>query len=231
MFYISIETSTSVCSAALLNNTECVTEHIDYSGQNHAKLLPLFVEQLLDEVKKRQIKLDAIALSQGPGSYTGLRIGTALAKGLCYGMNIPLIAIDTLRLMTANVLYSSEKTLFDNSLLCPMIDARRMEVYTALYDANLNKISPTEAKIIDQESFAEQLKEHKICFFGSGADKCRDIITDANAVFVPNIVPKASDMGALATEAFDNKQFADVAYFDPFYLKEFQATIAKNKIF
>lgn len=231
MFYIAIETSTTVCSAALLEDNKCLNEQIDYSGQNHAKLLPLFIDQILKEVKNKDIKLDAIALSQGPGSYTGLRIGTALAKGLCYGMQIPLIAIDTLQLLCANVIYSNEVSVFDNAILCPMIDARRMEVYTALFDNQLNKISGAEAKIIDETAFTEELEGHKIYFFGNGADKCRSLITHPNAIFISNIVPQAKDMGILATEAYKKQQFADVAYFDPFYLKEFQATIAKNKIF
>ena len=229
MNFLSIETSTSVCSAALLANEECIKTLIDTSGQNHARLLPLFVSEILDEAKHNNLTIDAIALSQGPGSYTGLRIGTAMAKGLCYGHNIPLLAIDTLQLMAFTARNAINPD--NDTILCPMIDARRMEVYTALYDNKLLQLRETTAQIITTDSFADLLEKQKICFFGNGATKCKDIITSDNAIFLDNIVPQASDMGHIALTMYNNKRFADLAYFDPFYLKEFQATVAKNKIF
>ena len=229
MNIVAIETSTTVCSAALFVDGQCVKSLVDTSGQNHARQLPLFVSQLLDESRAMNLHIDAVALSQGPGSYTGLRIGTALAKGLCYGHNIPLIAIDTLQLMAFS---ASRKIVIEPEvLLCPMIDARRMEVYTALYDNNLQPVTQVEAKIIGADSFADILAKRKVYFFGNGADKCKGILTVHNAVFIDGITPLAEDMSFLAKKLYDAREFADVAYFDPFYLKEFQATVAKNKVF
>ena len=232
MYSIAIETSTSVCSAALLHDAECLMFFVDRMGQNHARQLPLFVDDLLNEVRRQAISLDAVVLSQGPGSYTGLRIGTALAKGLCYGYGIPLIAVDTLQLMACSAL-KKLGAIEQDCLLNPMIDARRMEVYEGLYDSTLQRVGDVEARIIDAE-YADDIVAQRGCkkifVFGNGSDKCKGVIDADRVVFVDDIVPLASDTGRLAVEAYENKQFADVAYFDPFYLKEFQATIAKNKV-
>jgi tRNA threonylcarbamoyladenosine biosynthesis protein TsaB len=190
------------------------------TGANHASELPVFIEQLLATARANQWQIDAVALSEGPGSYTGLRIGTSIAKGLCYGMNIPLIPINTLQILCQSV-DNRHLTGGTNVIYCPMIDARRMEVYTALYDANtLNPITEVTAQVINNQSFSEELKVNKICYFGNGADKCQSVITSPNAMFIPNIVPQASFMGLLAerSAALDVKQ---MAYYEPFYLKEF----------
>lgn len=222
MTILSIETSTNCCSAAIAINGHTVANRETLAGANHASDLPLFIQSLLDEAKSQNWTLDAVALSQGPGSYTGLRIGASLAKGLCYGLNIPLIPIDTLQLLCAAASTLLPSSLTSTPILCPMLDARRMEVYTAFYTTALEKTKDVEAKIIDQDSFAQELSEHTIYFFGNGADKCKTTITSTNAHFIDNILPQAKYMGALAEEAhqLDIKQ---VAYYEPFYLKEFVA--------
>jgi tRNA threonylcarbamoyladenosine biosynthesis protein TsaB len=169
-------------------------------------------------------------VSAGPGSYTGLRIGTSVAKGICFALDIPLIAVDTLTTMSQAVLASGVEV-GDDTLLCPMIDARRMEVYTALHDKRLKTIEETNAKIIDEDSFADVLEKNRVLFFGNGAAKCKDVIKSSNAVFVDNIFPLAANMSPLAEKAFIENDFVDVAYFEPFYLKSFVATISKKKFF
>lgn len=220
MNILCIETSTSCCSAAICIDGVAVASKENLAGANHASELPVFVEQLLAEARANQWHLDAVALSQGPGSYTGLRIGTSIAKGLCYGMNIPLIPVDTLQIL-CNSVDNQYLTSDTNTMYCPMIDARRMEVYTALYETStLNPLTKVTAQVIDEQSFAEELKVNKMYYFGSGADKCQSVITSSNATFIPNIVPQASFMGLLAEKAaaLDVKQ---MAYYEPFYLKEF----------
>lgn len=223
MTILNIETSTTCCSAAITINGSAVASRANLEGANHASELPVFIEQLLGEAHQQGWTLDAVALSQGPGSYTGLRIGASIAKGVCYGLNIPLIAIDTLQVLCA----SAQATTFieKDILLCPMIDARRMEVYTALYQANnLQHISEVEAKIIDEQTFEDVLNKTKVCFFGNGANKCKEVIHSDNAIFIDKIVPNAQYMGQLAeqqkTKMLDIKQ---VAYYEPYYLKEFVA--------
>ena len=218
MTILCIETSTNCCSAAIAINGEAKAIRANLTGANHASELPLFVEELMNEARANSWTIDAVALSQGPGSYTGLRIGASLAKGLCYGLNIPLIPVDTLQILCAAAL---AQQLPQDAVLCPMIDARRMEVYTALYNTDtLNPHTKVTAQVIDEQSFAEELKTNTIYYFGNGADKCQSVITSPNAVFIPNIVPQASFMGLLAEKAvaLDVKQ---MAYYEPFYLKEF----------
>lgn len=229
MLILHIETSTSVCSVALSENGVCLLQKINAEGQNHAKLLSLFIDEILTLVKKEGKKIDAVSISQGPGSYTGLRIGTATAKGLCYGMDIPLIAIDTLQIMAHGAMRTEQ--IPENALLCPMIDARRMEVYNAFYTAKLERVGNVEATIVDENTFADQLQANAIYFCGNGADKCQHIILHENARFVAGINPEAIDMIALAEAKYAAKDFADIAYFDPFYLKEFQATVSKKNLF
>ena len=171
----------------------------------------------------RDIK--AVAVSAGPGSYTGLRIGTSTAKGLCYALDIPLIDIDTLAAMSHGM-----SRYYKDSLLCPMIDARRMEVYCQVVDSGMEVIEPTQAKIIDDSSYSELLKEHKVVFFGNGSDKCRQVITHDNAHFVSNIIPSAVPLGELAWHKFMSEHFEDVAYFEPEYLKEYQVIKPKKLI-
>lgn len=223
-----IETATSVCSVAVSLNGKVIFLKEEITGPSHAQVLGSFVKEAVDELQKLSLKPDAVAVSCGPGSYTGLRIGVSEAKGLCYGWNIPLIAIETLTIMAAGVI--RKRLAGDNTLLCPMIDARRMEVYDAIFDPNLAKIKEVSADIIDENSFAEYLSENKIVFFGDGSDKCKSALTHVNASFIDSVHPHAEDMVLLAEEALRNDNFVDVAYFEPFYLKEFVATTPKNKV-
>ena len=226
MTILNIETSTSCCSAAITIEGNVVAHRENLSGANHASELPVFIEQLLAEAKANDWQLDAVALSEGPGSYTGLRIGASTAKGICYGLNIPLIPIDTLQILCAAV-QAKLNIQKENALLCPMIDARRMEVYTALYQSNtLLRLGGIEAKIIDSNAFMEPLAQQDIYFFGNGSAKCCEVITSKNAHFIEDIVPSASYMGILAEALAQKNQLLDVkqmAYYEPFYLKEFVA--------
>ncbi|MFR9166259.1 MAG: tRNA (adenosine(37)-N6)-threonylcarbamoyltransferase complex dimerization subunit type 1 TsaB [Dysgonomonas sp.] len=225
-----IETATTVCSVALSVNEDVVFEQVETNGPSHATTLGVFVDNAIKFSRENNYILDAVAVSCGPGSYTGLRIGVSEAKGVCFGLNIPLIAVNTLQLMASGVV---QRGLLpdEDILLCPMIDARRMEVYSAFYDKNLNIIREVRADIVDSESYTEYLDKNKVLFFGNGSEKCRDIINHKNATFLKNIYPLANEMVSLANESFNKQDFADVAYFEPFYLKEFVATTPKNKIF
>ena len=226
---LNIDTSTTVCSVALSAGGECLSMRKDESGNNHSRVIGVFTQQLLQEADSNGWKVAAVALSQGPGSYTGLRIGTSFAKGLCYGMDIPLIAIPTLKIMAWAVAQRLKaEGVHTDALLCPMIDARRMEVYSAVYDMELNEAEAVSAKIIDQESFSDLLANRKIYFFGNGSNKCKDAITSHNATFIDGVNPLATDMAVMAHEAYNKKEFADVAYFEPFYLKDFIATKPKR---
>ena len=224
---LHIETATKVCSCALSSDNKLLFNKVSYTEQSHAKLLGSFTEEAIHFARLNNIQINAISVSSGPGSYTGLRIGVSEAKGLAYGLGIKFIATPTLKLLASMV---AEKVESD-TLLCPMIDARRMEVYTSIYDKSLNTIEATSAKIIDDESFLNLLPNHKIAFFGDGAFKCKDIITHPNAIFIPDIHPLASGMIDLSLSAFKANNFEDIAYFEPFYLKDFVATKPKNKVF
>ena len=223
---LSIETATTVCSAALLQDGNPVINKENHQGQSHATLLGVYVQQIMEHVRENKIKLDAIAVSSGPGSYTGLRIGISEAKGLSYGLDIPIIAIPTHLIMASMMKDKVE----DGTLLCPMIDARRMEVYSTIYDTSLNVIRKTSADIIESESYNNLLTKHKIVFLGNGAEKCKNIISHPNAQFINDIHPLASEMGVAAEKAYKEKDFVSSAYFEPFYLKEFVATTPKNKL-
>lgn len=225
---IHIETATNVCSVAVSKGQELIYYKEDIEGPSHAKLLGVFVEEAIKVTKTKGLKLDAVAVSGGPGSYTGLRIGVSEAKGIAYGLSIPLIAIETLKVMAYQV---TKKDGFDSStLLCPMIDARRMEVYDSIFDGNLTKVKETAADIVDESTFSCLLEQNKVAFFGNGADKCKDVISSPNAIFIENIYPCAQNMVELALNAYNRKDFVDVAYYEPFYLKEFVATTPKNKV-
>ena len=228
MTILCIETSTQVCSAAVTIGGVPIAEGVCREGANHAQMLPVFVEELLAEVKEKGLRIEAVALSEGPGSYTGLRIGVSVAKGLCFGAGIPLISVPTLSLLAATALRKMNGA--TDYRYCAMIDARRMEVYAALFDASLQPVRAAMADVVDAQTYANYLSEGKVCFFGDGAAKCQSVITDTNAYFLPDIYPLAAEMASLSAQAFAEKRFEDVAYFEPFYLKEFQATIAKNKV-
>lgn len=223
MTILNIETSTTCCSAAITIDGKPVVSVEQLANANHASQLPVFIQQLLHEANVNDWHLDAVALSQGPGSYTGLRIGASTAKGICYGLNIPLIPVDTLQVLCASV---PSGVLPDNALLCPMLDARRMEVYTALYQqqgTQLSTISEVQAMIIDADAFAQTLAQQPVYFFGNGAAKCQSVITHPNAHFVDNVVPQAQCMGLLAEMQPNSLDVKQMAYYEPFYLKEFVA--------
>lgn len=225
---LNIETSTTVCSVSISENGTCKCFRENFNGNNHSELIGVFVQEVLSEAGLKPQDLDAVALSIGPGSYTGLRIGTSFAKGLCYGTDIPLITIPTLKIIAQNA--KEKYNIEDDALLCPMIDARRMEVYCCVYDSKLNEVHATEPQIIDENSFADILKDKKVYFFGNGAAKCKQYITSENAIFLDEVYPLATSMIALSEGAFAGKDFADVAYFEPFYLKAAHVTMPKNKL-
>ena len=225
---LQIETATQTCSITLAQNGN-VLKTIQKTERNiHASHITLFIDDIMKQSGKIFNDLDAVAVSMGPGSYTGLRIGVSTAKGLCYALDRPLIAINTLEAMTAGF----KQKCFSvnaNTLFCPMIDARRMEVYYSIFDNQLNIIEETAAKIIDQESFRELLKENKIFFFGDGAAKCEDVLgINANVRLIDDYLCNANDLTFLALEKFNAKDFVDVAYFEPFYLKDFVAGKKSN---
>ncbi len=223
---LNIETSTNVCSVAVSQGGVCQFKRVDNSGPNHAVALGVFVDEALSFVDSRAIPLDAVAVSCGPGSYTGLRIGVSMAKGICYGRGLKLIAVPTLELMAVPVLLEHE--LDDETLLCPMLDARRMEVYAGIYDRALHEVRPVQADVVDGDTYREYLDKGKVCFFGNGACKCVDTINHPNAVLVKGIEPLAEYMFPLAEKRMAEGRFEDVAYFVPFYLKDFVAKTPKK---
>lgn len=223
---LHVETSTRVCSVAVTEDGAVLFEKTDLNGPSHAVQLGVFVDEALSYIDNHGIPFDAVAVSCGPGSYTGLRIGVSMAKGICYGRELKLIAIPTLEVLCVPVLLYHD--LPDDALLCPMIDARRMEVYAAIYDRALHAVRPIGADIVDENSYLEYLEQHPVYFFGDGASKCREKITHPNAHFLPDIVPLAKYMGPLAEKAVAEERYEDVAYFEPFYLKEFVASKPKK---
>lgn len=227
---LAIETSTKICSIALSEGGKVIFERINTAGISHASHLGVFVFDVTNFAKNNHLKIDAIAVSSGPGSYTGLRIGISEAKGLCYGLGIPLIAIPTLKLLASQILHRVPDGLHPASLFCPMIDARRMEVYAAIYDQKLNEIRTVRADIVDEDTYQEYLENDRVVFFGEGAGKCKSVIQSPNAFFEDDVYPEAKNMISLAEKALRDENFVDVAYFEPFYLKEFQTTVAKNKL-
>lgn len=224
---LNIETSTNVCSVALSQDGVCLYEDVNMEGPSHAQVLAGYVKNAVSFADSHAIPIDAIAISKGSGSYTGLRIGVSEAKGVAYGRDAKLLSVPTLKLLTVPILLGHDE-LPEDALLCPMIDARRMEVYCALYDRALNEVVQTQALVIDSDSFKEYLDKQPIYFMGNGADKCVETIQHPNAHFIKNIVPRAKNMIPLAEMAMAKEQFEDVAYFEPFYLKEFVATKSKK---
>ena len=215
---LAIETTTKNCSVALFQDGKELSCHEKLSQDyTHAEKLTVYIQELMKQIKLSFNDLDAIAISQGPGSYTGLRIGTSVAKGLCYSLEIPLISIPTLKGMAYQASVSEEYDLF-----CPMLDARRMEVFAAIYDKDNQEIRAVEADIVHKETYDDYL-HNKILFFGDGALKCREVISHKNAHFLNDIYPSARNVGVLANDKFIKKDFEDIAYFEPFYLKDFVA--------
>lgn len=225
---LHIETSAKNCSLALSQDGQLLFDKVDTAGSAHSVQLGLFVDEALKVAEAMGLKLDAVAVSSGPGSYTGLRIGVSMAKGICYALNIPLISVPTLDLLADEVVRT--KALSENARICPLVDARRMEVYTAVYDSKGVVLQSVSAIIVDETTFQAELENHPICFVGDGAEKCRTIIGSENAEFDGQIVPLASSMLPLAEKRYREQQFEDVAYFEPFYLKDFVATVSKKSL-
>jgi tRNA threonylcarbamoyladenosine biosynthesis protein TsaB len=223
---LGIETGGDNCSVALSKGGRVVALK-ESAGREHSRYLSVFIDDIFKDSGLSYSDIDAVAVSKGPGSYTGLRIGVATAKGICYGTGKPLIAISSL-LSLASICSDALAPVSSRLIYCPMIDARRLEVYTAMFDLSLKQLSDTEAMIISENSFAEILSTQKICFFGSGAKKCKEIITSPNAVFA-EVEHSASGLVRPAVKAFLNKQFEDTAYFEPLYLKNFLVTEKKKK--
>ena len=221
---LCLETATPVCSVAL-NDGCCTIGLRETEGQNaHSEKITNFIREVMETAKIDYRQLDAVAVSKGPGSYTGLRIGVSTAKGICYAADLPLMAIDTLEAMAHGMKAKLGSQITENDLLIPMIDARRMEVYAAIFDANLNKINDTEAMVIDENSFADLRKDHRIWLFGDGAPKLATLFeNEPNVCIIDGFKPSAAYMRLLAEKALKERQFVDVAYFEPFYLKDFIA--------
>ncbi len=225
---LNLDTSTEVCSVAVSVDGGCIWHEEDATGPNHAERLGAFVDEALSFIDSHAIPLDYVAVSSGPGSYTGLRIGVSMAKGICYGHDVPLIAVPTLELLTVPILLGRIE-IEDDALLCPMIDARRMEVYAAIYDRALREVRPTGADVVDADTYRSYLDEHPVYFFGNGAAKCMETIQHPNAHFIKGIIPQAKYMFPLAEKRIAQERFEDVAYFVPFYLKDFVAGKPKGK--
>jgi len=224
---LQIETATQVCSAAVSVHGETIALKEEMASNIHASSLTLFIDEVMKQAGLAYADLDAIAVSQGPGSYTGLRIGVSTAKGLCFALDKPLIAISTLSMMAEGFLKGHPGY---DGLVCPMIDARRMEVYCAVFDAELGLLQAVSAKIIDETSFADVLSDRKITFIGDGAMKCSPLLAHENAVFSDENYNSARYMTQLATLDYQHGRFEDVAYFEPFYLKDFVLTTPKKKV-
>ena len=223
-----IETSTALCSTALAENGTIISYRESSAPKAHASLTAVFIDDMLKENGISIADCDAVCVSMGPGSYTGLRVGVSTAKGLCFGSGKPLMAVGTLNTLVAQAI--AEGLVPEGCrYIIPMIDARRMEVYTAVFTPDCQQITETEPVIVDENSFASQLEEGKVLFIGDGAGKCADVIKHPNASFV-QCWPKADAMLMPALEEYKEKRFKDVAYFEPFYLKEFVATVSKKKM-
>ena len=226
---LNIETSTEVCSVALTSDGMVLEHREDYEGRNHALLLSGFIEEMMQYATPRGIKIDAVAVSIGPGSYTGLRIGLSEAKGLCFGLDVPLIGIDTLKILVVATMFGNY--IDENSYYVPMIDARRMEVFAGVYDSALQEVMQARPVILTPDSFSEYLGQgRKLVFVGNGAEKAANLIKHPDVVYIPGVKPAAVDMLALSEMAFRKGDFIDIAYSTPNYLKEFQATTPKKKI-
>jgi len=224
---LNIETTTFICSVALSKNGEAISLKENKQNLQHGRLLTVFINQILKENKIQAIDLDAVAISAGPGSFTGLRIGTAVAKGFCYATGIPLIAINTLEALVQAVIpiYKNEK----NTLFCPIINLRGVEIHAALFNKNNQLILEPSIIQLHKESFSSFLKKHKIYFFGTGFGKCKQFLTThSNAKFLPNINASAAYMSELSEKTFNQKKFQDIAYFSPNYLKDFVPTKPKK---
>lgn len=226
---ISIETSADVCSVALSSDGFILLHFEEWESHNHAARLSGFLSECMEHLRRHDMHLDAVAVSMGPGSYTGLRIGLSEAKGLAYSLGVPLIGVDTLKLLVTHVMFAGAE-LPDGTLYCPMVDARRMEVFTGVYDIALDEVTAPGPMILDKTSLAGILDHNHVAIFGSGSDKAVDVIRHPNALYISGVVPLATDMVALAEKAWHSKDFLDLAYSTPNYLKAFQGTQPKARI-
>ncbi len=225
---LQIETATASCSVALARDGVVLAVKQVNQRNIHAEVITLFIDELINAAGVNYADLDAIAVSCGPGSYTGLRIGVSTAKGLCFALDKPLIAIETLDAMAYGITSRGEYLKDDDTLLCPMIDARRLEVFTAIFRTNGDRVTKTSAEIINENSFSDLLKNKKMLFFGDGAEKCRAILGgNPNALFFPGFINSAVDLTALTAKKFSNRGFENVGYFEPYYLKDFIAGKSK----
>ena len=212
---LNIETTTTNCSVSLSKKGETLVLKEDYNlNYSHAESLHVFIDEVFKSTKIDLSKIDAIAVSKGPGSYTGLRIGVSAAKGLCYALGKPLISVSTLESL-------SHQIKIDQGYIVPMLDARRMEIYSSVFESNHNQIREIRAEILDESSFSEYLKKGKVYFTGNGVEKAKTVLTNANAIFIENKLPSANNMANLAYQKYLNNDFEDVAYFEPYYLKDF----------
>ena len=230
---LCIETGTDICSVGIARDGEIVSMLESDEGRDHARKVGVFVDELLRTTGIAPDEIDAVAVGKGPGSYTGLRIGVSFAKGLCYGLQKPLIAVGSLDALTAVAREDYEAGIVDvenweQARLCPMVDARRMEVYAQVFDSAGAPLTDVAAEVVNDESFAEWRKEGNFVIFGNGAAKCTEVLTDATLI---NIVPSVRGIAPLAQKAFDEGRFEDIAYFEPFYLKDFVVTASKKKLF
>lgn len=230
---LCIETGTDICSVGIVSNGELISLRESDSGRDHAKKVAVFVDELLSENNIDPQQIDAVAVGEGPGSYTGLRIGVSFAKGLCYGLGKPLIAVSSLAALTAVAIEDYKAGIldiedWDSALLCPMIDARRMEVYTQVFDSKANPLNDVTAEVVDENTLAElRAKTENFVIFGSGAAKCAEVL----GAKLIEITPSVRGMAAIAEKKYTNGDFADVAYFEPYYLKDFVVTTSKKKLF
>ena len=224
MTILCIETSTSVCSAAICKDGVPVKQCINYEGSNHARLLPLYIEELLSFAREQALSINAVALSEGPGSYTGFRIGASTAKGLCYGLNVPLIPVPTLEVLCEAALENSEIRIQKSDILIPMIDARRMEVYTSVM-VNGEWLNDERAKaVVVENEDSLYAGDEDVYYFGDGAAKCQKVFTKPNWHYVPGIVPQAMFLAlTVGSPSVDRRESKQLAYYEPFYLKEFIA--------
>jgi tRNA threonylcarbamoyladenosine biosynthesis protein TsaB len=224
-FILNIETATTVCSVSVSNTDQVITFEEVNGGYTHAENLHVFIKEVMQQAGLQFNQLKAVSVSKGPGSYTGLRIGVSAAKALAYALNIPLISIDTLQLMAK----SASDAMNEDAYYFPMLDARRMEVYCAMYDWGLNNVIPVNALIVDESAFEKFPRDRKIYFFGDGMPKCREIIMKyPGAAVIENIIPSSENMPSLSYQRYLSAQFEDVAYFEPYYLKEFLIVTKKK---
>ncbi|HQI46189.1 MAG TPA: tRNA (adenosine(37)-N6)-threonylcarbamoyltransferase complex dimerization subunit type 1 TsaB [Bacteroidales bacterium] len=228
-YILYLETATHVCSVAIAKNDRLIAIKETSIENSHSSLITVFVEEVIQEAKIQFTDLNAVCVSMGPGSYTGLRIGVSSAKGFCYALNIPLIAVNTLQSMANSYIQKNLAEITEATLLCPMIDARRMEVYSAIFNKDLDFIRITKADIVEENSYQEYLNNNSLIFFGNGAEKCESLLSkNPHTIFDKDFVPSAKGMISLALEKYKKQEFENLAYFEPYYLKDFIATTPKK---